>query len=217
MSFQETNAAGLSLVETAEIVETSEAKWFEVVFGGFSPAIRAEYGADWQEIGGAIVAFLEKIPIPAFNRVIGLGIHQPATEAIVDKVIEMYGRKNLPFGISISPVAQPTQLTDWLLERGVQTYRQWGQSNPKKTGSMAAAGSRRKRMRTPRRNQTHPIAICSGPVSNWPIYGRIEALRKAARSNQCTDPTTLYLCNIPVPGFPLMTSWLEAPLMENRA
>ena len=46
---------------------------------------------------------------------IGLGINQPATEAMIDELIALYGRT---FRISLSPAAKPAQLTDWLLERG---------------------------------------------------------------------------------------------------
>ncbi len=125
MSVQETSPEGLSLEEKAAIVETSEARWFEIIYGGFSPAIMADYGAEWQKVGGATAVFFEKIPITAFNRVIGLGVHQPATEEMIEEAITIYGRKNLPFMIGVSPAAQPAQLTDWLLERGFKPAGNW--------------------------------------------------------------------------------------------
>lgn len=125
MSVQITSPEGLSLAEKAAIVEASEARWFESIYGGLSPAIMAEYGAEWQKLGGGTAVFFEKIPIPAFNRVIGLGVFQPATEAMVDEAIAAYGRKKQPFWISVSPAAQPAQLTDWLLERGFKPTGNW--------------------------------------------------------------------------------------------
>ena len=74
MPVQETNPETLSLEERANIVETSEAKWFEAIFSGLSADITTEYGAEWQKLGGGTAVFFEKIPIPAFNRVIGLGV-----------------------------------------------------------------------------------------------------------------------------------------------
>jgi hypothetical protein len=108
----------LSLKQTAEIVEASEAGYFRSTFEGISAETKAAFGTAAYKIGGATVAVIEKMPVTAFNRVIGLGDHQPATEAMIDEIIALYGRTNTPFGISVSPAAQPTQLTDWLLERG---------------------------------------------------------------------------------------------------
>lgn len=118
MMAQLVDVNSLSLKETAEIVEAGEAGYFRATMNGVSEATKAAFGTAIYEIGGATVVVIEKMPVTEFNRVIGLGDYQPATEAMIDEIIELYGRKNLPFGISVSPAAQPSQLTDWLLERG---------------------------------------------------------------------------------------------------
>jgi hypothetical protein len=106
------------LPETAEIVEASEAGYFRSTFSGISEATKAAFGTAAYEIGGATAAVFEKMPVTAFNWVIGLGAHQLATEAMIDEIIDLYGRTNTPFGISVSPAARPTQITDWLKARG---------------------------------------------------------------------------------------------------
>ena len=115
-----TNPQTLTLAEKAEIVETSEANMFLAALGNLPPELEAEYGAGCQEVGGAAAQFFAKMPIVFFNRVTGLGIRQPATEAMVDELMGFYGRRQTPFGIDVSPAAQPTQLSDWLLERGLR-------------------------------------------------------------------------------------------------
>jgi hypothetical protein len=115
-----TNPQTLTLAEKAEIVETSEANVFRAALGNLPPELVAEYGAGCQEVGGAAAYFFARMPAVIFNRVTGLGIQQPATEAMVDELIEFYGRRQTPFGIDLSPAAQPAQLAAWLLERGLR-------------------------------------------------------------------------------------------------
>ena len=87
MSIQPTDPNKLSSEETAVIVETNEVKLWCNVWDSLSPELLAEYGDSWQDVGGATATFFEKFPIPAFNRVIGLGIHQPAAEVMIDELI----------------------------------------------------------------------------------------------------------------------------------
>jgi ribosomal protein S18 acetylase RimI-like enzyme len=61
MSVQATNPETLSLEERAAIVETSEARWFEAIYDGFSPDIMAEYGATYQDVGGGTAEMFEDL------------------------------------------------------------------------------------------------------------------------------------------------------------
>ena len=114
------NPQTVTLAEKAEIVETSEANMIRALMGNLPPTQAAEYGAGCQEVGDAVALFFAKLPIVPFNHAVGLGLHQPATEAMVDELMQLYGRQKTPFGIDVSPVAQPAQLFDWLLERGLR-------------------------------------------------------------------------------------------------
>lgn len=125
MFAQGTNPDTLTLAETAEIVEKSEANTFGTLIGNLPPGLATEYGFSCQEVGGATAIILEKLPVSDFNRVIGLGVHQPATEATIDELLALYGRSHTPFGISVSPLAQPARLSGWLLERGFHRSFNW--------------------------------------------------------------------------------------------
>jgi hypothetical protein len=113
-----TQPYALTTEEAAAIVETNETYQFRTLLDGLPPEILAEYGASWHEVGGATAPVFEKLPFPAFNRVIGLGLHQPATEAMIDELMGLYSGTGISYMICVSPAAQPAQLTDWLLERG---------------------------------------------------------------------------------------------------
>jgi len=119
MLAETTNPQSLTLIEMAEIVETAEANLFRALLGNLPPDLATEYGTAWQQVGDGTATFVEKLPVIAFNRALGLGVRRPATEAMVDELVQLYGRRQLPFGITVSPVAQPAQLSDWLLEQGL--------------------------------------------------------------------------------------------------
>jgi GNAT superfamily N-acetyltransferase len=72
-----------------------------------------------QEIGGATLLIAPKIPVTQFNRVIGFGNTQPATESTLDAVRAAYRTAGVSqFWLHMSPAAQPPQLADWLQARG---------------------------------------------------------------------------------------------------
>jgi GNAT superfamily N-acetyltransferase len=66
------------------------------------------------------------LDIGIFNRCIGLGIGPPATEAVLDAVLEIFrssGRSE--YTIQVSPFARPSVLESWLLARGLRRGRRW--------------------------------------------------------------------------------------------
>ena len=68
---------------------------------------------------GAVLLIAGKSPTLPINRVIGLGLLSPLTEAELDRVIEEYSNANVErFIIQWSPAAQPAVAHDWLITRG---------------------------------------------------------------------------------------------------
>jgi GNAT superfamily N-acetyltransferase len=66
-----------------------------------------------------------KIDVLAFNRVIGLGVHQSATEADVDAIVDAYRDAGVSrFFVQLSPYAQP-ELVEWLTARGFVQHNRW--------------------------------------------------------------------------------------------
>ena len=59
------------------------------------------------------------------NRVVGLGVHGPATEEQLDAAIDTM--TGLRFYVSVSPDAQPADITDWLRDRGFEPGWGWMQ------------------------------------------------------------------------------------------
>ena len=45
--------------------------------------------------------------VPDFNRVVNLGVFEPATAAQIDEILELYARAHVPFTVQLSPIARP--------------------------------------------------------------------------------------------------------------
>ncbi|MBI1277596.1 MAG: GNAT family N-acetyltransferase [Anaerolineaceae bacterium] len=108
----------LSKHEIATVVETAEQTMWTVSWNSTPPEMQQALSMHFASVGGASATVIEKFPIPFFNRVIGLGIHQPATEALVDELISIYQQYDVPWEISLSPLALPSDTAEWLTARG---------------------------------------------------------------------------------------------------
>lgn len=64
----------------------------------------------------ALVAPAMRTPLP-FNRVIGLGLWEDATERLVDEASAVYARRGVSFAIEVGPYARPDDLVGWLRAR----------------------------------------------------------------------------------------------------
>src|SRR3954467_7283386 len=73
-----------------------------------------------ETVGGATLLLAPRIPASFFNRAIGLGVFEPATERALDEVLERCeSAKPREFWLHLNPVAKPAQLSDWLSARAL--------------------------------------------------------------------------------------------------
>ncbi len=91
------------------------------------PAQVAEWlGVSLLDAGFASAGAVAGIDVLAFNRAIGLGMEQPATESQVDGIIAFFrdaGARR--FFVQLSPHAQPRNLPEILQAKGFQYYNNW--------------------------------------------------------------------------------------------
>lgn len=74
---------------------------------------------------GAIVLRVPQAPrSPMLNRIVGLGVERPATEADVDEALDAMGR-GVTFYVAVAPSSRPARLTDWLRDRGLAPGWGW--------------------------------------------------------------------------------------------
>ncbi len=101
----------LSPIDLARVMEFGEAEAYVNMFA----AAPSELGLHVEHIGEAVALMATHLPIMLFNRVIGLGLAQPATESTVTDITHLYSSARIPtYGIQLGSVVNPPQLPDWL-------------------------------------------------------------------------------------------------------
>ena len=73
----------LSARRPAELVEFGEADAYEDLFQHAPP----DLGLSVVRSGGAVLLIAPSLPVVIFNRVIGLGLRKPASEATLDEIL----------------------------------------------------------------------------------------------------------------------------------
>ena len=76
-------------------------------------------------IGAGAALALPTVPSTMLNRVTGLGLSEPATEAHLDEIEAFFGRFGVEYAIAVAPQAQPAELTGWLADRGYASGYGW--------------------------------------------------------------------------------------------
>jgi GNAT superfamily N-acetyltransferase len=111
--------------QLAEIVEFGEAgahaDWWRAVPGD----IARQFGIRIERVGLATAMMLGAADNPLLNRVMGLGLAEPATETMIDDIADLYKEAGTGFMVQISPVARPAELPEWLEERGIKRRDNW--------------------------------------------------------------------------------------------
>jgi hypothetical protein len=79
-----------------------------------------------KQIGSTWVSMIPEFDHPLYNRILGLGVGEPANEAMLDEAIAIFrnaGCRN--YLAQVSPLAQPAQIPEWLAIRGFKPGRSW--------------------------------------------------------------------------------------------
>lgn len=77
-------------------------------------------------IASAFVAIASRIDVLALNRVIGLGLREPATGDHIDSIIDRYRSAGVRrFFVQLHPQARPESLKEMLEERGFRHHNNW--------------------------------------------------------------------------------------------
>jgi GNAT superfamily N-acetyltransferase len=104
--------------ELALLVENSEARAYASLIQAAPQAFLAAHGLRVVPVGSATAVVAQSVTNTVnMNRVIGLGVAEPATDAMIGQIVDIYGVQDLSFGVELAPCAQPKELPDWLRAR----------------------------------------------------------------------------------------------------
>jgi GNAT superfamily N-acetyltransferase len=100
--------------------EQAEIESHRDLFAAAPPAL----GLSIEQVAGATLLLAPALPVNLFNRVIGLGEAQPATEGDIDAIVARYAGLGVrDYWIHLGPTARPVALGDWLAARGFAPAR----------------------------------------------------------------------------------------------
>ena len=99
--------------------ELGELEAFRSLVGGWNEGRVAE-------IGGALCTAVAAAPSSAlFNRAMGLGLGQQAREDALAEIDRFFADAGVAYGITVTPDAEPSELTTWLESRGFSRGYAW--------------------------------------------------------------------------------------------
>lgn len=90
------------------------------------PDVAAATSFRVERVGSAVALLAPTLDVLALNRVVGLGVDEPASEAAVDAALDAAARAGVRrLFVSLVPTASPPALPDWLAARGLVPYNAW--------------------------------------------------------------------------------------------
>ena len=107
-------------------ISTCEMNAWKDMYDAAGKEISENFGIRVFSLGSGCVSIVKNIDILAYNRVIGLGLMEPATEEIIDNIISKYTEAGVKrFFIQIHPEAAPSKMQDWFEKRKIRHYNNW--------------------------------------------------------------------------------------------
>lgn len=77
------------------------------------------------ELGGVTVLRADAAPSsPMLNRIVGLGVDEPASEDALDEALAAIG-EDVSCYVAVAPDSRPPELVDWLSDRGLEPVWGW--------------------------------------------------------------------------------------------
>ncbi len=108
------NTSPVSQRFAQQIEQTEIQAWLDL-YAAMPTSFAKEFNAEILELGQITLTRCPGIAFGEFNRVIGLGVFEPATELDLEHVFNKYREVGVKrFLIHHIPACQPTVLTDWL-------------------------------------------------------------------------------------------------------
>ena len=109
--------------EAARAIELAEMRAWAEMYAAAPPDFAERAGIGTRMVGGALVTRWGATGRRYFSRAIGLGVVEPATEAVVDEIIAGYDRAGVDmFLLQSLPHCRPVEYEGWLRDRGLEPF-----------------------------------------------------------------------------------------------
>lgn len=98
---------------------------FDDAYQAAPPEFQHGTGMHHEWAGSALVVSLPASDAKAFNRILGLGVLEPASEEMIDLALAFFQATGVSPAFQMAPIAQPAEVTDWLYARGLEPQDSW--------------------------------------------------------------------------------------------
>lgn len=116
----------LTLDQLSQVVEYAEARAVSDYIQAAPGDLRELLGMRVEHVGRATLVITPGLDDLFYNRVIGLGVGEEATEEQVDQIIQIFSDAEVgQFYFHLSPGARPEYLWEWLERRGFYPNGSW--------------------------------------------------------------------------------------------
>jgi len=106
------------------VLEAIERQACRDIFASAPAGWAASAGLRHERLGSGDLFLLAAVPIGHFNRLVGLGVEVPASEAMLDTALARFAAAGIDeYFVQLSPGAQPAALPGWLAARGLVPHR----------------------------------------------------------------------------------------------
>lgn len=105
------------------IEQTEIAAWRDLIDAA-PDSFRLANGLQYKNIGGGMAINFQRMPIPLFNRVIGLGLTEPVTQEVINQVRSFYTHKE-KYLVHYSSPMKPVNTDSLLKENGFYLAGSW--------------------------------------------------------------------------------------------
>jgi GNAT superfamily N-acetyltransferase len=112
--------------ELAHTLESVEAEVWLDWLSAAPPALAESCGIAWRRVGGGVAGLAHGTDVLMYNRVVGLGISEPATHEHVDELIALYADAGVArWMVQWCPSAVPAGTVDLLRACGFSHHNNW--------------------------------------------------------------------------------------------
>ncbi len=109
---------------TRRLANNEIAAW-RTIYEAVSPDLATQLGIGYAEGAGALHIWNRSAPVFLFNRVIGLGVFEEATDAAIDNILAAARAAQTSAQVEVVPSAQPAGLSARLRSRGLASVSSW--------------------------------------------------------------------------------------------
>lgn len=109
----------------ARQLEANEIAAWRAIYSGPPAALATQLGFGYAEQGHTLMIWNRSARTQLFNRVIGLGVFEPAGTALIDALLARARAEHVRVLVHVAPAATPATLGALLAERGLVPVQPW--------------------------------------------------------------------------------------------